>query len=316
MTPTAKPVLMLGATGTAGRATALALVQAGAQVTAYGRNDPQIEGVGFMHGEVTDAGAVRAAFERVKPHAVVSCLASRSGAPADAWRIDHQAHLYALDAALATGAAQFVLMSAICVQKPMLAFQDAKLAFEDALTASGLTYSIVRPTALFKSLAGQLARVQAGKPYLMFGDGAATACKPISDRDLGAFMASCLHDPARQNAVLPIGGPGPALTPRDMGEALFRLTGKPPKFKSVPLWFLDMIAGGLRLGGWVSPKLKAKAELAKIGSYYATQSMLVWDGTRYDADATPEHGDDTLFDYYQDLIDGHATLDRGDHAVF
>ena len=37
---------------------------------------------------------------------------------------------------------------------------------------------------------------------------------------------------------------------------------------------------------------------------------------RYDAAATPETGHDTLFDYYQRVVDGHATVDRGDHAVF
>ncbi len=32
-----------------------------------------------------------------------------------------------------------VLLSAICVQKPLLAFQQAKLAFEQALQQSGIT---------------------------------------------------------------------------------------------------------------------------------------------------------------------------------
>ena len=54
--------------------------------------------------------------------AVVSCLASRTGAPRDAWAIDHQAQLHGLAAAQAAGASHFVLLSAICVQKPLLAF--------------------------------------------------------------------------------------------------------------------------------------------------------------------------------------------------
>ncbi|MEM7636789.1 MAG: epimerase, partial [Pseudomonadota bacterium] len=41
-------------------------------------------------------------------------------------------------------------------------------------------------------------------------------------------------------------------------------------------------------------------ELAKIGRYYATHSMLVWDETSesYAPDATPETGRDTLFEFY------------------
>ena len=62
-----------------------------------------------------------------------------------------------LEAARAAGASHFVLLSAICVQKPLLEFQHAKLKFEAALQAAGdITYSIVRPTAFFKSLAGQV----------------------------------------------------------------------------------------------------------------------------------------------------------------
>jgi divinyl chlorophyllide a 8-vinyl-reductase len=51
----------------------------------------------------------------------------------------------------------------------LLAFQHAKLAFEAALIDSGLTYSIVRPTAFLKSLSGQVERVKRGRPFLVFG---------------------------------------------------------------------------------------------------------------------------------------------------
>ncbi len=250
--------------------------------------------------------------------ALVSCLASRTGAPADAWAIDHRAQSHALAAATEAGVGQMVLLSAICVQKPLLAFQHAKLAFEAELMASGLTWSIVRPTAFFKSLSGQVERVRQGKPFLIFGDGTLTACKPISDDDCAAYLADCLDDPARQNRILPIGGPGPALTPRAQGEELFRLLGREPRFRSVPVALLDTIIGGLSLAGKISPKARAKAELARIGRYYATESMLVLDPAtgRYNADATPETGTETLPDFYSKLIRGEATVDRGEHAVF
>ena len=75
----------------------------------------------------------------------------------DSWAIDYQATLNCLEVAQEQGASHFVLLSAICVQKPLLQFQHAKLKFEEALQASqGITYSIVRPTAFFKSLAGQV----------------------------------------------------------------------------------------------------------------------------------------------------------------
>ena len=211
-----------------------------------------------------------------------------------------------------------ILLSAICVQKPRLAFQHAKLAFEQALTRSGLTYSIVRPTAFFKSLSGQVDRVRQGKPFLLFGDGMLTACKPISDRDLGEYLAGCVDDETRHDRILPIGGPGPAITPRQQGEALFALLGRPPRFRRVPVKLLDIIILVLTTLGRVIPGLAGKSDLARIGRYYATESMLVLDPLtgRYDADATPSTGSETLFDFYARLISGAATIDRGDHAVF
>lgn len=318
MIPPVSPVMIFGATGTVGRATAQVLAQQGMKVIAAGRSDPDIEGVEFAKADVQNAASIETIFNTHAPGAIISCLASRTGAPEDAWRIDHDAHQHILKAAIAARVQHFVLLSAICVQKPRLAFQHAKLAFEASLQAAPLTWSIVRPTALFKSLSGQVERVQSGKPYLMFGNGKLTACKPISDRDLGTYLASCLTDPDRQNTVLPIGGPGPALTPADMGAELFRLTGQPPKYRRAPLGMLRGIERILRLCGALSPRLKAKADLAAIGHYYASESMLVWDPKhqRYDADATPSFGQDHLFDTYRALLDGTEVLDRGDHAVF
>lgn len=74
----------------------------------------------------------------------------------DSWAIDYQATKNVLDTAKRKGAHHFVLLSAICVQKPLLEFQHAKLKLEEAIQKSGLSYSIVRPTAFFKSLAGQV----------------------------------------------------------------------------------------------------------------------------------------------------------------
>ena len=323
---------MLGGTGTIGCATVRALVQRGHEVVCFVRPragvggalaaDDSVRllaGASVRFGDVSDpASLARDGFRGEHFDVLVSCLASRTGAPKDAWAIDHQAHLHALAAAQKAGVTQVVLLSAICVQKPLLAFQHAKLAFEKVLIESGLNYSIVRPTAFFKSLSGQVERVRKGKPFLVFGDGTLTACKPISDEDLGAYLADCLDDTSRQNRVLPIGGPGEAITPRQQGEHLFALLGQPPRFKQVPVALLDGIIAVMSAMGRVVPALAAKAELARIGRYYATESMLVLDPTtgRYDAAATPSTGSDTLFDFYDALVEGKTALERGDHAVF
>ena len=322
---TARRVLVLGGTGTAGQAAVQALVAANHDVTCIvragqpGEHRPGLVGATQVPADVTDPEALRDVILTRGPFdAILSCLASRTGAPKDAWRIDYGVHSDLLKVARATGVRQMVLLSAICVQKPDLAFQKAKLAFEAELIGSGLTYSIVRPTAFFKSLSGQVDRLRKGKPFLLFGDGTLTACKPISDRDLGMFLASCLTDQTRQNAILPIGGPGPALTARMQGELLFDALGLPSKFRSVPVGLLDGIVAVLAVLGRISPRLAEKADLARIGRYYATQSMLVLNPAtdRYDADATPSFGTDTLADHYARLARGEARIDLREHAVF
>ncbi len=323
---------MLGATGTIGRATTRALVQRGHEVVCLvrpragvgatwtpARSQQALAGATVRVGDVCDpTSLVRDGFRGERFDALVSCLASRTGAPADAWAVDHRAHVQALAAAQEAGAAHVVLLSAICVQKPLLAFQHAKLAFEKVLMESGVGYSIVRPTAYFKSLTGQVDRVRRGKPFVVFADGTLTACKPIADEDLADYLAGCLDDPGRYNRVLPIGGPGAAITPREQGEHLFSLLGRPPKFRHVPVGVLDAVIGVLGGAGRMVPALAAKAELARIGRYYATESMLVLDPStgQYSAAATPSTGTRTLFDFQAALLAGGVSPERGDHAVF
>ena len=316
--PRTRRICLLGATGTIGRATLRALVGRGHEVVCFVRPRASFDdAVRFV--DLSDPASIaHDGFRGERFDAVVSCMASRTGAPADAWAIDHRAHLDVLRAAQEAGIAQFVLLSAICVQKPVLAFQYAKLAFEQALMESGVTYAIVRPTAFFKSLSGQIERVRQGKPFLVFGDGTLTACKPIADDDLAAYLADCVDDARRWNRVLPIGGPGAAITPREQGEFLFLLLKRPARFRQVPVALLDGLVGVFGMLGPLIPPLAAKVELARIGRYYATESMLWLDPRtgRYDAAATPATGTQTLFDYYASVIAGEAAPERGDHAVF
>ncbi len=327
---------MLGATGTIGQAAARALAAQGHEVVCLVRPAVraqerhgirtgavqalrQVPGLVIREGDPLDEQSLRNDGLRGERFDVwVSCLASRTGVPADAWSVDHAAHLRALQACRQAGVGHVVLLSAICVQKPLLAFQKAKLAFEAALMESGLNYSIVRPTAFYKSLSGQVERLRRGKPFLLFGDGALTACKPIADEDLGDFLASCIADTTRHRRILPIGGPGPALTPRQQGLLLFEALQIKPRFKQVPVALMDTIIAVLGLVGLVWPAAAKKAELARIGRYYATESMLVVDTQtgRYSAEATPEHGRRTLAEHYRALARGEVADQRADHAVF
>jgi divinyl chlorophyllide a 8-vinyl-reductase len=99
---------------------------------------------------------------------------------------------------------------------------------------------------------------------------------------------------------------------------LERLTGQPVRLKRVPVALMDGIIAVLSALGRLSPKLAEKANLARIGRYYATESMLVLNPAtgQYEADATPEFGTDRLADHYAAMLSGTAQDDRGAHKVF
>ncbi len=322
--PSPRRIGVVGATGYIGQHVVRELVARGHEVVALvrpgSRDAGGLVGAELLVGNVASDRPDPAVDEFVDGcEAIVSCVASRTGLPDDAWRVDYGANRRVLDACLAHGTQRFVLLSAICVQRPRLAFQQAKRRFERELESSGLRHSIVRPTAFFKSLAGQIEAVRRGGPFTVLGDGTRTACKPIGEPDLARFLADCLDDPRLVDRILPVGGPGAPITPRQQGELLFELLGRTPRFRQVPVRALDWIAGSLGAAARAIPSLRGKAELAQIGRYYANESMLVWNAaeSRYDAAGTPSFGTETLRDFYARAIrDGLAGQELGAHAVF
>jgi divinyl chlorophyllide a 8-vinyl-reductase len=243
----------------------------------------------------------------------MSCLASRSGIKKDAYAIDYQATKNCLDAGVANEARHFVLLSAFCVKNPWLQFQQAKLKFEADLQAQKtMTYSIVRPTAFFKSVSGQLEVVQKGAPFVMFGDGQVTRCNPIAEADLATYLVDCISDKSRENKIVNLGGPDQPLTMKKQGEVrlllvtmgvqccvvltpwfrldlrcrrrrppqmLFKAVGKKENFFYAPLWLFDVIIDSLQwcADTFKNEKLEDAAELGRIGKYYAVEDMLTTD---------------------------------------
>ena len=249
-----------------------------------------------------------------KVDVIISCLASRTGEPKDAHLVDYKLNCLLLEKAKALKCSQFILLSAICVQKPRLAFQFEKLAFEEELKKSGLNFSIVRPTAYFKSLSGQIENIKKGKPYVYFGDGQITQCNPISEKDLSLYILSCIKDKTKWRKILPIGGPKQSITPKDIGKILFEIFEVSPKYKSFPTKLLDAIRLLLLIISPFSNWAKNKSELIKIAKYYATESMLIWDEKKecYDANMAPSTGKDTLRDYFYSIknLDLQLEIDR------
>ncbi|XP_058728176.1 divinyl chlorophyllide a 8-vinyl-reductase, chloroplastic-like [Vicia villosa] len=332
-------VLVVGSTGYIGKFVVKELVKRGFNVTSIAREKSgtkgsvdkettlrELTGANVCFSDVTNLDTFNESLKNlgVSFDVVVSCLASRNGGVKDSWKIDYEATKNSLVAGRKLGASHFVLLSAICVQKPLLEFQRAKLKLEDELVKEAekddrFSYSIVRPTAFFKSLGGQVDLVKDGKPYVMFGDGKLCACKPISEQDLASFIVDCVMSKDKVNKVLPIGGPGKALTPLEQGEILFKLLGKEPKFLKVPIGIMDFAIGVLDFLVKVFPSLEDAAEFGKIGRYYAAESMLILDPDtgEYSDEKTPSYGNDTLEEFFGRVLrEGMAGQELGEQNIF
>ena len=79
--------------------------------------------------------------------------------------------------------------------------------------------------------------------------------------------------PDKVNQMLPIGGPGPALTAADQAAMLFDITGRKPWVFPVPVALMDGIIALLDSLASVFPGLKVRARL--VGGAWGC-GALVW----------------------------------------
>ena len=316
-----KVIILSGATGYVGFQVLVELVKRGYKVFCVGRKLEdkrflQQSGVNFLDLDLTSGNLKLDELKKKIPNAfaVISCLGSRKGGIRDSWNIEYTANKNLLNFAQTIKCNKFILLSAICVQKPRLCFQKAKLAFEKELKASNLEYSIVRPTAYFKSLAGQIKNVKDGKSFVVFDSGLNTACKPISREDLAVFICNCLTTQEMQCKVLPIGGPGPAITPLDQARILFKKAELPMRITKIPSFLFLLFSYFLTPFCIFSNKLADYREFLRIAHYYATESMLVWNSekNKYSDKDTPEFGQDLLVNFYEHTL---RNTDKNNYGV-
>lgn len=289
----AKTVVVAGATGYIGRAVVQESVNRGYNTIALVRSKEKIlseegqklwgdsfSGAQLVEMDVSDAEALSNYLAEVNNvDTIVSCLASPVGTKKEAYAIDYQATLNCLNAGRdeRVKARHFILLSAFCVRRPLLQLQQAKLKFEAALQAQNdMTWSIVRPTAFFKSVSGQLEGIQNGNPYVLFGDGAVTRCNPIAESELAEFMLNCMTDVTKCNKIMNIGGPDKPLTNKDLGDMMHKAAGLEPRYVYAPTWIFDSIINTLQLFATItkSEALEDAAEYGRIGKYYAVEDML------------------------------------------
>ena len=231
-------ILVAGGTGRLGTELVPLLTARSISVRVLTREPPRAsqipgESLEIVEGDVRNPPSLEAAVKGVD--AVVSAITGFGpGAPGPA-AVDHEGNLNLIRASEASGVRRFVLLSVqgAAADHPM-ELMRAKHRAEEALRASRLDWTIVRPTAFMELWAGLVGDpiVNAGKATV-FGGGD----KPInfnSVRDVARFVEVALVDPGLSKTVLEVGGPE-NLTFNQLVGQIELVAGRKAAVKHIPI---------------------------------------------------------------------------------
>jgi uncharacterized protein YbjT (DUF2867 family) len=231
-------ILVAGGTGTLGTRLVQLLVRERHTVRVLARDAAHApasfeDGVEVVAGNVRDAEAVARAMAGAT--SVVSAVTG-FGPHGDGSRaIDADGNADLIGAAQAAGVEHFVLMS-VCQAAPdhPIELFRMKHVAEQALAASGLARTIVRPTAYMETWVTLLGAplLEKGKTRI-FGRGQ-NPINFVSADDVARLVARAITDPSMRGAIVEIGGPAD-LTMTQVVETFEAVTGAGGTIGHVPL---------------------------------------------------------------------------------
>ena len=187
----------------------------------------------FARGDVRDSLSLTAAMQGVET--VVSAVTGFGPGGIGPRVVDFEGNVNLIRAAEAAGVRHFVLLSMHDARADHpLELARMKYRAEDAVRASRLDWTIVRPTAFMALWAGIVGDpiVNKGKT-IVFGKGD-NPINFISERDAAHFVELAIFDPDLSGAVLEIGGPDD-LTFNQVVQQIEVATGRMAAVKHVPL---------------------------------------------------------------------------------
>lgn len=150
--------------------------------------------------------------------------------------VDHLGGKNLVDVSVASGVNRFIYVSAWFERRGKLnAFFASKKHVESHLRVSGLTHTIIRPTAFMDLHAEELigARIEARQPIVVFGPGTVPRNFVAAD-DVAELIVKTLQDQEIKSQTITIGGPQ-NLSTADVIVAYEILLNRPAKTIHVPL---------------------------------------------------------------------------------
>jgi uncharacterized protein YbjT (DUF2867 family) len=236
--------LVVGATGPIGLGGEICrlLRSAGKPTRALVRrtSDPQrIEklrklGVDLIEGDLKDPRSLQVACQGIR--AVISTASVMVSRQADdtVERVDSRGQRNLIDAANACGVDSFIYTSFSGRIDREFPFRDAKRDVERYLKASGLSYTILRPTFYMEVWLTPIGGFDyANARAVIYGDGR-SKISWLSFYDVARFALMCIDNVSADNATFELGGPEP-LSPLEVVRTFEEISGRRFELEFVPV---------------------------------------------------------------------------------
>ncbi len=147
--------------------------------------------------------------------------------------VDYQGNKNLLEVALRAGVKKFVYVSALSGPKLRhLDIIDAHEAFVDELKASGIDFSVLRPTGYFSDMGEFFEMARKGRVWLI-GSGD-NRVNPIHGADLAV---ACVDAMEGNETEIDVGGPQ-TFTWHEVAALAFDVVEKPAKVSRIPEWLM------------------------------------------------------------------------------
>ncbi len=244
--------LVTGATGSLGRRIVRQLREQAMPVRAFVR-------LTSNYGELEDRGAeifigdLKQERDIEKACRGIQYIISAHGSDGDAQALDYRANIELIDRAKENGVEHFVFISVLGADR---GYQDsptfkAKREVEKYLRASGLNYTILRPSGFANNLLPLAERFRDTGIYLLIGD-PKNRSSLVSTDDLATIAIASVRVAGAKNQTFAVGGPE-ILQREEIPRIFARLFKKEPIVINLPLVVVDALRTGI---GLFNPQLQ------------------------------------------------------------
>jgi uncharacterized protein YbjT (DUF2867 family) len=232
-------ILIVGGTGVLGREVVAQLLEAGEPVRLLARTPAKVDdlnqaGAEVVEGDLLDPlSLARACDGADRVLAAAHSLLGKGRYVSEA--VDGAGNRALIDAAKAAGVAQFVFISILgAAPHHPVDFWRTKYGVEQYLEASGLSYTILRPSAFMEWHAHVFngkAILEKGKTMIL---GKGTKLRNfVAAADVARFAVLALTDPRLRGRTLDVGGPGD-FTNNEVAALYGSVAGVTPKVRHMP----------------------------------------------------------------------------------